>query len=235
MSGKKTLLVLPTLNEEEALKKLISEIPHDFDVLVVDSFSDDDTIQVARESGINFVFVEHGVGQGSGIRTGMGYFLGRGYEYLVIADCDYSDNLGDLPRVVEYLEQRGYDIVLGVRDFKKQREYLGMTTVLVKKTVRFMVWALMGLRVSDVLTGVWVLNRKAVELVSPRLHEVGFQYGFEMLYNAWSLNLRIGETDVDFRRRMGQTKFTLGGRIAHIFYGIEYGVKVIIFRAFRLI
>ena len=228
MSQKRILLLLPAFNEEEALRRLIPEIPDDFDVLVVDSFSTDNTVKVAEESGLLCIPAEYGRGQGSSIRTGMRFFLERGYEYLVIADCDYTDDLKDLPRLLAYLADGGYDFVAGVRDLNKQREYLGLTTIIIKKVVSTLAWLLMGLRIRDVLTGVLAFNRRSVELMHPNLKGNGFEYGFEIFFNAWKMNLKIGEVDVNFRRRVGCTKFTLWKRICQVYYGVKYGMKVIL-------
>lgn len=224
---KRTLMLLPALNEEDALRKLVNEFPPEYDVLVVDSHSTDNTVKVAEEAGYACIPVKYGRGQGSGVRTGMEYFLEKGYDYLLLADCDYTDDPRGLPKVLDRLIDGGYDVVIGVRDFKKQREYLGLPPILVKKTVSLLIWMLTGLRVRDMLTGVWAFWKSSVEKILPMLHERGFEYGFEILYNAWKLKMGIGETDVDFRRRIGHTKLTLRQRVIQVYYGIKYGLKVI--------
>ncbi|MFH0861631.1 MAG: glycosyltransferase family 2 protein [Candidatus Altiarchaeota archaeon] len=232
MNSGKILLLLPALNEEAALEKLASEAPPGYDVLLVDSGSTDRTVELAKAAGFKVIGVRYGRGQGSGIRTGMEYFLENGYEYLVTADCDYTDVLSGLPVVVDFLRFGGYDIVLGVRDFKKQRDYLGLTSIFVKKTVSILIRALMGIKARDMLTGVWCFDAKAVREIAPHLQERGFEYGFEILYHAWRLHLRIGESGVDFRRRAGETKLTLRQRLIQVLYGIKYGLKVVSWRLF---
>jgi dolichol-phosphate mannosyltransferase len=222
-----TLLVLPTLNEEEALSRLAGGIPPEIDVLVVDSLSTDRTCEIARKAGFDCINVKYGRGQGSGIRTGMEHFLEKGYKVMLLMDADYTDDPGDLPKVASTLEGGGFDIVVGVRDLRKQREYLGLTTILVKKTVSLLIFLLMGLRLRDMLTGVWAFDRDAVEAISPRLRETGFEYGFEIVYNAWLAGLKIGEADVGFRRRLGTTKLTFKERFIQVFYGIKYGLWIV--------
>jgi dolichol-phosphate mannosyltransferase len=227
MTNADVLLVLPTLNEEEALTKLIPEIPGEFDVLVVDSYSTDRTVEIAKNAGYSPIKANYGRGQGSGIRTGFEYFLDKGYSFLLLMDADYTDDPRDLPKALSKLREGGFDIVLGVRDFEKQREYLGSTTIFMKKLVSFLIRTVMNLRVRDMLTGIWAFKRSTVEVVSPRLRETGFEYGFEIIYNAWLSGLRIGEVDVNFRRRVGETKLTLKQRMIQIYYGVEYGLRII--------
>lgn len=221
---------MPTLNEEEALEKLALEVPEGFDVLVVDSFSEDNSRQAALDAGFIFIQAGYGRGQGSGVKTGMEYFLEKGYSLFFLADADYTDVLADLVKVRRKLLEGDFNVVLGVRDQGRQRKILGHTTMLVKKTVSFLLNKLTGLRLTDVLTGVWGLERKSVEEILPELHAVGFEYGFEIVYTGWKKNLVFGEVDVGFRPRLGDTKLTLAKRLGQVGQGVKYGFKALYYR-----
>ena len=54
------LLMLPTLNEEDALKALGKEIPEAMDVLVVDGGSTDGTRAIAEQQGYAFLLQKFG-------------------------------------------------------------------------------------------------------------------------------------------------------------------------------
>jgi dolichol-phosphate mannosyltransferase len=226
------LLILPTRNEREALNRLIAEIPKEYDVLVVDGFSTDGTADAAKDAGYSCVNDAYGGGQGSGIRTGFQHFLSYGYSFLLVMDADYSDNPQDLLSVLSTLKNGGYDIVVGIRDFRKQREYLGLFTVSVKRIISISIYLLTGYRIRDVLSGVWAFRRDTVENLLPRLKEPGFEWGFDITYHAWLLGMKIGERDVDFRRRIGKTKLMLSSRIILVFRGVKYGLLVVRDRLF---
>jgi dolichol-phosphate mannosyltransferase len=221
------LLLLPTRNEREALKRLIAEIPKEYDVLVVDGFSTDGTADVAKEAGYSCINDTYGRGQGSGIRTGFQHFLSSDYSFLLMMDTDYSDHPKDLPSVLSTLKNGDYDIVVGIRNFGKQREYLGLFTVFVKKVIGIFISLLTGYKIRDVLSGVWAFDREALKSLAPRLTEPGFEWGFDITYQAWLLGMKIGERDVDFRKRIGNTKLTLMHRIILMLRAVKYGQKVI--------
>ncbi|MFH1835156.1 MAG: glycosyltransferase family 2 protein [Methanobacteriota archaeon] len=123
MNQNKALLLFPTLDEGEALRRLILEVPKELDVLVVDSGSTDDTVSVAVEAGWACIPAEFGRGQGSGLRTGFKHFLKSDYEFLVFLDADYTDNPADIPKVLGELVKGDCEVVLGIRDFIKQKKF----------------------------------------------------------------------------------------------------------------
>ena len=215
------LLLLPTLNEEEALTALAMEIPKDFDVLVVDGGSTDSTQKVAESLGYAFVSQKFGKGKGCGVRTGMEYFLASGYRYLAMIDADYTNDPRELPRMIEVLAQ-GYDIALGSRDKQQQIEHLGRLSLFVNLSTSALVSLAYGRDLPDIQTGYWTFGRRAIETLYPELRAGGFEIEYDIVYTSWRKGLRIGYRPVTFRRRRGQSKFTYYLRLKQVYFGLTY-------------
>jgi dolichol-phosphate mannosyltransferase len=215
------LLLLPTLNEEEALRVLAKEIPPDFDVLVVDGGSTDGTRQVAESLGYKFVSQKFGKGKGCGVRTGMEYFLASGYKYLAMIDADYTNDPRELPGMVQVLEN-GSDIVLGSRDKRLQIEHLGRFSLFVNLSTSALTSLAYGLDLPDIQTGYWAFGRRAAETLYPQLRAGGFEIEYDIVYNSWREGLRIGYRPVTFRRRVGASKFTYYLRLKQVYHGLTY-------------
>lgn len=226
------LLLLPTLNEEEALKALAPEIPAGFDVLVVDGGSTDGTRQEAEALGYTFIFQKFGRGKGCGVRTGMEWFLASGYKYLAMIDTDYTNDPQELPRLVEALVQ-GSDLALGSRDKRQQIEHLGRFSLFINLSTSAIVSLAYGLDLPDIQTGYWAFSRRAVEALLPRLKAKGFEIEYDVVYNAWRLGLRIGCAPVTFRQRLGASKFTYYLRLKQIYHGLTYVARSLWFMAFK--
>jgi len=218
----KLLLLLPTLNEEDALKALANEIPDEFEVMVVDGHSTDGTKDVALEHNWQFITQRYGRGKGCGIRTGMEEFLKTDCDYLGIIDADHTCDPKEVTRMLCALKDGDFDVVLGSRDMVMQLHYLGEVSVFVNWLTSGIVSHVYNQKLSDIQTGYWLFARDAVERILPHLAASGFEIEYDLLYNAWRLGLKIGETPVSIRRRIGKSKFSIYHRFKQIGYGLKY-------------
>ncbi len=216
------LLLLPTLNEAEALRALGPEVPKWMDVLVVDGGSSDGTKDVARSLGYCFLTQKFGRGKGCGVRSGMEYFLSGRYEYMGMIDSDYTSMPSELERMLGAMKSGGYDLVLGGRDRKQQRELLGRFSLFINSSTSGLVSFAYRMNLPDIQTCYWLFSRKAVETLYPRLVATGFEIEYDMVYNAWKEGLRVSTVPVSIRKRLGETKFTNALRFKQIYHGLRY-------------
>ena len=77
-SQSEILLMVPTLNEEDAIEDILSEARDAgfANILVVDGFSSDRTREIAERAEATVTMQDFGKGKGCGVRTGMRWFLG---------------------------------------------------------------------------------------------------------------------------------------------------------------
>lgn len=216
------LLMLPTLNEEDALKALGEEIPGTMDVLVVDGGSTDGTRAIAEQLGYTFLPQKFGKGKGCGVRTGMEYFLSSEYCYMGMIDADYTNDPVEMGGMLGSMKKGGYDIVLGNRDRKKQLDTLGHFALFINTSTSGIVTYAYRMYLPDIQTGYWLFSRSAVEALLPHLTAGGFNIEYDIVFNAWNEGLKVGAHEVTFRQRLGRTKFTKYLRLKQIYYGLGY-------------
>ncbi|HMK46029.1 MAG TPA: glycosyltransferase family 2 protein [Methanocella sp.] len=216
------LLLLPTLNEEKALKALALEIPPAYDVLVVDGGSVDGTRQVAESSGYVFLPQQFGRGKGCGVRTAMQYFLqSSSYRYLAMIDADYTCDPAELKGLLDRLDQ-GYGVVLGNRDPQMQIRLLGRFSLFINRSTSKIVSLAYRQNLPDIQSCYWVFSRSAVEAIYPGLKATGFDIEYDIVFNSWNERLKIGHCPVTIRPRMGESKFTRYLRLKQIWFGLTY-------------
>lgn len=106
-------ILVPAYNEELSIGETISrlrELYPEFEVLVVDDGSTDNTLQVAMEAGANVWPHPYNIGNGAAIKSGLRVAQG---EWIVMMDADGQHAPEDVFRLLEFKDT--YDMVVGAR------------------------------------------------------------------------------------------------------------------------
>jgi len=118
LNGKKIIVVMPAYNAEKTLQKTYQEIPHDIvdEVLLVDDVSRDNTVEVAKQIGINTV-IRHNknLGYGGNQKTCYREALKRGADIVVMLHPDYQYTPKLITAMASLIAHELYDAVLGSR------------------------------------------------------------------------------------------------------------------------
>lgn len=113
----RTLVILPALNEEQALAGVLDELAREcpeLDVLVVDDGSTDGTSEVARAHGVPVAVLPFNLGVGGALQTGFRYSLTHGYGRAIQFDADGQHDPTQVPTLLAALDE-GADLVVGSR------------------------------------------------------------------------------------------------------------------------
>ena len=205
---KKVSVVLPALNEEEAIGKVIDEIPlkeleakgYETEIIVVNNGSTDKTAEIAAAHGAK-VIEEPNRGKGRAIRTGIGAVSG---DFVFMMDSDFTYPAGYITQMVELLDG-GYDVVLGSR-LKGSVEQGAMKrlNLVGNHLLAFLANLLYGTRISDLCTGFWGFKVEVVRNLN--LDAVGFELEANMLIEVAKRGYKIGEVPIQYRKRATASK-----------------------------
>ncbi|MFC1866783.1 glycosyltransferase family 2 protein [Thermodesulfobacteriota bacterium] len=111
-------VIIPAYNEAQVLGKIINEISAlypDFEIIVINDGSTDNTVSVAKEAGAIVYSHPYNIGNGAAIKSGIRIASG---EILVFLDGDGQHNPEDIVKMLEYLPD--YDMVVGARSKDNQ-------------------------------------------------------------------------------------------------------------------
>lgn len=109
----KVTVLLPAFNEEKAIAttvRRIKELYPDFEVLVVDDGSTDNTMQAAMDAGANVWPHPYNIGNGAAIKTGLRCAKG---DWVLMMDADGQHQPEDIARLLEHKDR--FDMVVGAR------------------------------------------------------------------------------------------------------------------------
>ena len=190
-------VVLPVLDEADALPWVLGRMPDGFEPIVVDNGSSDGSAELARRLGA-VVVAEPRRGFGAACWAGLNAATD---PVVCFMDCDASLDPRDLPRLCERLA--GADLVLGERVAEPGA------------------WPLHA-RAANRLLALELRRRAHVDLrdLGPmraadraRLLELGiadrrFGWPLEMVLRAEAAGWRIDEVPVPYRPRAGRSKVT---------------------------
>ena len=109
----KLIIQIPCFNEEATLPGTWNELPRsipgvdEIEVLVIDDGSDDRTVAVARELGVQHILeLKPHVGLARGFQAGLDEALRLGADIIVNTDADNQYRGEDIPRLIQpILEQ----------------------------------------------------------------------------------------------------------------------------------
>jgi dolichol-phosphate mannosyltransferase len=218
------MLVIPTLNEEEAIRPLVEEASSLFPrIVVVDGHSSDRTREIAQSLGATVILQEFGLGKGCGVRTAMKFFLSQAAEIMCTIDGDGTNIPRDLVPLIEAVRSGDADIVMGSRTRgSRDPQSMNWITIASNRVVSYLLSARYGGNLTDIQTGYWAFSRNAVERLLPRLHSTRFEIELEIFAKAKSCGLVLKELPVGFRKRLGHTKFSFGLRMRNLYFVFKY-------------
>ena len=189
-------VVLPVLDEREALPWVLERIPAGYAPIVVDNGSTDGSAAVARHLGARVV---HEPVPGFGAACFAGLAAARA-DVVCFMDCDASLDPRELPLVARPVEAGDADLVLGARRGGLQPHARLANAMLARQLRRRA-----GLQVSD-LGPMRAAHREA--LLDLGIADRRFGWPLEMVLRAAQAGWRVGEVEVAHLPRQGRSKVT---------------------------
>jgi glycosyltransferase involved in cell wall biosynthesis len=211
-------VIIPALNEERSIGKVIADIPGDLvsEVVVTDNGSTDGTAKSAADAGATVLREE---------RRGYGYACMKGIEYalskpsgerpdiVVFLDGDYSDYPEEMPLLVKPIVEDGFDMVIGSRTKgERERGALLPQALFGNALATTLIKWLYGAEFTDLGPFRAIRSDKLVKL---GMTDMTYGWTVEMQIRAAKKGLRCGEVPVSYRKRIGVSKVTgtLGGTV----------------------
>ncbi len=193
-------VVLPCLDEAEALPWVLGRVPAGWRAIVVDNGSRDGSAELARSLGATVV-EESRRGFGAACHAGL---LAATAELVCFMDCDGSLDPAQLPRVAEPVAAGAADLVLGRRrpaGAGAWPAHARLANALLARRLR----ARTGAPLHDL--GPMRAARRE-RLLALGLGDRRSGYPLEMVLAASAAGMRIAETSVDYLPRTGRSKVT---------------------------
>ncbi len=117
-------IVVPLYNEEENVALLTDKIHehlngYNYQIIYVDDFSTDDTrkkIKGLKDPKVSLIELKKNYGQSLALAAGIDHAKG---EYIITMDGDLQNDPSDIPEMLHFAVNEGYDVVTGIRQKRK--------------------------------------------------------------------------------------------------------------------
>lgn len=189
----KILILIPAYNEGDRIGDVVGRVREmcpDYDVVVINDGSRDNTAQAARAAGAEVVSLPFNMGYGVAIQTGYKYAWAKGYDCLVQMDGDGQHDPASIAEVIAPVEAGEIDFVLGSRFLGGESYEPSLARRIGMSFFRGLISTLIGTRITDSTSGFQAFNRKVIHFFTTEvfpcdypdadmlltLHRAGFRF-----------------------------------------------------------
>ncbi|MBA7616009.1 Undecaprenyl-phosphate 4-deoxy-4-formamido-L-arabinose transferase [subsurface metagenome] len=218
---KKITVVIPALNEEQAIGSVIKEIPinelkkmgYEVEIMVIDNGSKDKTRYIANSHRAK-VIVQPIKGYGNAYKAGFANATG---DIIATGDADLTYPFNDLPKIIKKLEDENLDFITTDRLTNLQPGVMSRTHYFGNIGFRLITKILFGLSCKDSWSGMWIFKRSIWSKLNVK--SSGMPFSQEIKIEAYKSGFKCAEVPIVYRARVGEVKFsTLKDGLGGMFY-----------------
>ena len=197
-------IIIPAHQEAQGIGCVIDDIctcyTGEFELIVVDDGSDDETGEIARNHGAKVIRHDHNRGYGAALKTGI---RNAGYDLILIIDADGTYPCQVVPDLVNQLTGSQYDMVIGARVGEN------VSIPIVRKPAKWFIARLgqyvSGETILDINSGLRVFKRSIALNFFSALPD-GFSFTTTITLGMLINNYKVGYLPIDYHARIGKSK-----------------------------
>jgi len=204
MGNKVAIIIIPVLNEEGSIIKVLNDIPEIFkNKIVVDNGSVDLTPQIVSKTSATLLF-EKRRGYGSACMKGINFIKENLPEtdIVVFLDGDYSDYPEEIDKLLKPILEDGFDFVVGAR---MDKQFLTPQSIFGNWLATRVIDAFWNFRYTDLGPFRAIKFNKLLQL---DMKDKDYGWTVEMQIKAILNNLKVKEIPVCYRKRIGRSKIS---------------------------
>lgn len=232
---KKIIVILPAYNAASTLKKTVLDLPDMVDeIILVDDFSQDETVKLAKEMGLTVFEHEQNKGYGANQKTAYSLALKKEADIVVMIHPDYQYDPKLVKYFAEFIVDDYFDVMLGTRIRSREEALAGgmpKYKYFFNRLLTFFQNLITGRNLTEWHTGMRAYKKEVLENINWQKNSDDFVFDSQMLFKIVGKNYRIGEIPVPVRyfKEASSINFwrSLKYGLQTVWVAIKYFFKVI--------
>ena len=158
-------MIIPAYNEAENIKGVLDSLkqaPVETDYVVVNDCSTDNTVDILKEYGANYLSLPINLGIGGCVQSGYRFALEQGYDIAVQMDGDGQHDPQFLDKVIAPIVSGQADLVIGSRFLEKEGFQSSALRRLGIKWLSGLIRLCCGKRVFDITSGFRAASKQVI-------------------------------------------------------------------------
>jgi glycosyltransferase involved in cell wall biosynthesis len=196
-------VILPVYNEGKVLRRSVAKLETtlsdakigDFEIIISENGSTDDTVQTAKSlegARIRVLHERNRLGKGAAIRSAAEYSKG---EVIIFMDADLASEPDTTRELVSFINN-GADIVIGSRYHPESKTKRDPVRIFASKGFNWMVREAFGSKLLDHQCGFKSFRKQTVLPILDEIHDQRWFWDTEFLIRAQRKGLKIKEIPV---------------------------------------
>lgn len=225
----KKLIIIPAYNEGESIYNTIKDIEEhapDFDYIIINDCSTDNTKEICVEHGFHYIDLPINQGIGGAVQTGYLYAAENGYDIAVQVDGDGQHNPEFLGQMAEVLQRDQADMVIGSRFIERKGFQSSATRRIGIRYFTGLIKIMTGKKITDPTSGLRMVGRDVIQIFAksyPRDYPEP-----ESVVDILCKNKKVEEIPVLMRERQGGVSSIRMGK--SVYYMIKVSLAIILCR-----
>jgi dolichyl-phosphate beta-glucosyltransferase len=200
---KKISIIIPAYNEEKIINSTIIDIKKkiknnglDYEIIVVDDGSSDNTSEIVnnmKEEGVMLIKLKTNQGKGGAVKAGIYKSSG---DFLLYTDADNSTSIDHLFDFLPYIKE--YDIIIGSRSLPKSKIIIKqpLYKIVIGKIGAILIKKILDLDYHDTQCGFKLFNSKIAKEIFKEVDCSRWAFDFELLKIAKIKKIKVKEMPV---------------------------------------
>ena len=197
------VVIMPAYNAAKTLERTYRDLPMDVvdKIILVDDVSQDETVEIARQLGLETVVHIQNKGYGGNQKTCYLEALKDGADIVVMLHPDYQYDSTLVSDLIAPIQRGEADMMLGSRFLGGgvRSGNMPLYKIIANRFLTLCENLVLGLRLSEAHTGFRAYRREVLETIPFLLNSDDFVFDSEVIAQTVAFGFRIGEIGVPTR------------------------------------